>query len=240
MDSRIASAFRESSNSMRPPKETSLCSTCRERLARSAIFHRTWRIDFRRPWCESMSRRFEGYTTRHDTEKKILRSVFKPGDEWVRSGDLMRKDEPGFFYFVDRIGDTFRRKGENVATSDVSVALSAYPGVEHANVYGVTVPGVEGRLGMAAVVAGGELDLVGLRKHLVGRLPPYARPVFLRIRNEVEVTGTFKYSKAELVRQGFDPAASADALYFDMLEWGAFVTLDRKLYDRIQTGHVRL
>jgi fatty-acyl-CoA synthase len=188
----------------------------------------------------NIGRRFEGYTTRHDTEKKILRSVFKPGDEWVRSGDLMRKDEPGFFYFVDRIGDTFRRKGENVATSDVSVALSAYPGVEHANVYGVTVPGVEGRLGMAAVVAGGELDLVGLRKHLVGRLPPYARPVFLRIRNEVEVTGTFKYSKAELVRQGFDPAASADALYFDMLEWGAFVTLDRKLYDRIQTGHVRL
>ena len=94
----------------------------------------------------------------------------------------MRKDEQGYFYFVDRLGDTFRRKGENVATSEVSAAISEFPGVRHVNVYGVAVPGVEGRVGMAALVAEKELDLAGLRQHLASRLPPYARPLFLRMR----------------------------------------------------------
>jgi fatty-acyl-CoA synthase len=188
----------------------------------------------------NVSSRFEGYTTKEDTDKKILRDVFEHGDAWIRTGDLMRKDESGFFYFVDRIGDTFRRKGENVATSEVSAAICAYPGVTHANVYGVTVPGLEGRVGMATLVADDELDLAEFRKHLISCLPSYARPLFLRIRNEVEVTGTFKYSKAELVRQGYDPAASSDVLYFDLLESDAFVQLDKELYDRIQSGRVRL
>ncbi len=109
----------------------------------------------------------------------------------------MRKDEKGFFYFVDRIGDTFRWKGENVATIEVSEAIAAYPGVEHATVYGVTVPSTEGRVGMATLVTSQELDLPGLREHLMSRLPAYARPLFLRIRSSIEVTGTFKYSKAE-------------------------------------------
>src|SRR5580658_6428453 len=107
----------------------------------------------------------------------------------------MRKDEKGFFYFVDRIGDTFRWKGENVATSEVAEAICSFPGVKHANVYGVAVPGTEGRAGMAALVSDHVLDLGGLRKHLWQRLPPYACPLFLRIRNEVELTGTFKYAK---------------------------------------------
>ncbi len=97
--------------------------------------------------------RFEGYTNQEASEKKILRNVFEPGDAWVRTGDLMRKDEKGFFYFVDRIGDTFRWKGENVATSEVSEAICAFPGVKHANVYGVAIPGTEGRVGMATLVA---------------------------------------------------------------------------------------
>ena len=184
--------------------------------------------------------RFDGYTTREDSEKKLLRDVFEAGDTWIRTGDLMRRDEKGFFYFVDRIGDTFRRKGENVAASEVSAAICTFPGITHANVYGVAVPGTEGRVGMAALVADDELDLAGFRKHLASRLPPYARPLFLRIRKEVEVTGTFKYSKTELVRQGYDPVASADALYFDLLESEAFVQLDKELYDRIQSGGIRL
>jgi len=184
--------------------------------------------------------RFDGYTTREDSEKKLLRDVFEAGDTWIRTGDLMRRDEKGFFYFVDRIGDTFRRKGENVAASEVSAAICTFPGITHANVYGVAVPGTEGRVGMAALVADDELDLAGFRKHLASRLPPYARPLFLRIRKEVEVTGTFKYSKTELVRQGYDPIASADALYFDLLESEAFVQLDKELYDRIQSGGIRL
>ena len=165
---------------------------------------------------------------------------FSPGDAWVRTGDLMRKDEKGFFYFVDRIGDTFRWKGENVATSEVSEAICAFPGVKHANVYGVAIPGTEGRVGMAALVVEDGMDLPAFRKHLAGRLPAYARPLFLRMRHDIEVTGTFKYSKTELVRDGYDPDATTDVIYFDNPESEAFVQLDKSLYNRIQLGHIRL
>ncbi len=184
--------------------------------------------------------RFEGYTNTQASDRKILRDVFRPGDMWVRTGDLMRKDEKGFFYFVDRIGDTFRWKGENVSTSEVSDAICAFPGVKHANVYGVSIPAAEGRIGMAAMVTEHAMDLSGLRKHLVSRLPAYARPAFIRIREDVEVTGTFKYSKTDLVRQGYDPAAISDEIYFDNPESQAFQQLDKALYDRIQTGQIRL
>jgi fatty-acyl-CoA synthase len=183
--------------------------------------------------------RFEGYTTEEASEKRILRDVFAPGDAWVRTGDLMRKDDKGYFYFVDRIGDTFRRKGENVATTEVSQTLCAFPGVSQANVYGVPVPNTEGRVGMAALVAEASLDLNGLREHLAHCLPAYARPVFLRIRTAFDVTGTFKYSKTELIRQGYNPLASGDALYFDSFESEAFVPLDKDFYDRIQSGRIR-
>jgi fatty-acyl-CoA synthase len=184
--------------------------------------------------------RFEGYTRKEDSEKKILRDVFELGDAWFRTGDLMRKDEKGSFYFVDRIGDTFRRKGENVATSEVSEAICEFPGVRHANVYGVAVPGTEGRVGMAMVVAEDEIDMAAFHQHLTNRLPSYARPLFLRIRGEADLTGTFKYSKTELVRQGYDPAASADPVYFDLQDSLGFVRLDKDLYDRIQDGEIRL
>jgi fatty-acyl-CoA synthase len=184
--------------------------------------------------------RFEGYTDKRASEKKILRNVFKAGDMWIRTGDLMRKDEKGFFYFVDRIGDTFRWKGENVATSEVSAVICAFPGVKHANVYGVTISGNEGRAGMAAVVADGSLDLAALRSHLMERLPSYARPIFLRFCEDVEVTGTFKYSKSDLVQQGYDPAVTSDILYFDHPELQEFDRLDAALYGRIRTGQIRL
>jgi fatty-acyl-CoA synthase len=184
--------------------------------------------------------RFEGYTGKEASERRILRDVFEPGDVWVRTGDLMRKDERGFFYFVDRIGDTFRWKGENVATFEVSEALCAFPGVKQANAYGVTIPGADGRAGMATLVIEQEFDLPALRAHLINRLPPYARPLFLRIRNEMDVTGTFKYTKSDLARQGYDPAATADVLYFNHPERQAFVPLDQALYDRIQAGEIRL
>jgi fatty-acyl-CoA synthase len=184
--------------------------------------------------------RFEGYTNSEASEKKILRNVFEVGDAWIRTGDLLRKDEKGYFYFVDRIGDTFRRKGENVATSEVAEAICSFPGVTHANVYGVSVPGTEGRVGMATLVTENELDLDGFRKHLVNRLPHYARPLFLRIRSAMNLTGTFKYSKTDLIGQGYDPHASQDVIYFDHPETEGFVLLDRQLYDRIQGGGFRL
>jgi fatty-acyl-CoA synthase len=188
----------------------------------------------------SIGSRFEGYTNQEASDRKILRNVFEPGDAWIRTGDLMRKDEQGYFYFVDRIGDTFRWKGENVATSEVAEAISAFPGIKHANVYGVTIPATEGRAGMATLVTEDELDLALFRQHLMSRLPPYARPLFLRIRKDMDLTGTFKYSKTELVRLGFDPVANNDAVYFDDLESGVFTRLDQELYDRIQMGRVRI
>jgi fatty-acyl-CoA synthase len=183
--------------------------------------------------------RFEGYSNQEASEHRILRDVFEPGDVWVRTGDLMRKDEQGYFYFVDRIGDTFRWKGENVAACEVSEAICAFPGVKHAIVYGVTIPATEGRAGMATLATDDELDLAGLRDHLIRRLPPYARPLFLRIRKSMDLTGTFKYSKTELVRQGYDPDTSSDVVYFDNLESGAFTRLDKDLYERIQVGPIR-
>jgi fatty-acyl-CoA synthase len=184
--------------------------------------------------------RFEGYTSQEASERRILRNVFEPGDVWVRTGDLMRKDGQGYFYFVDRVGDTFRWKGENVATSEVSDAICAFPGVKHAIVYGVTVPATEGRAGMATLAADDELDLGALRDHLISRLPAYARPLFLRFRKNMDLTGTFKYSKTELVRLGYDPGAGDDLIYFDNPEAEAFTRIDKNLFERIQTGRIRL
>ncbi|HWU55341.1 MAG TPA: long-chain-acyl-CoA synthetase, partial [Rhizomicrobium sp.] len=117
-------------------------------------------------------REFEGYTVKSDSEKKMLRDVFKKGDVWFRTGDLMRRDEHGYFYFVDRIGDTFRWKGENVSTGEVGEVLAAAPGIREANVYGVHVPGMEGRAGMAALVVDGDFDIEALPARLKARLAP--------------------------------------------------------------------
>jgi fatty-acyl-CoA synthase len=184
--------------------------------------------------------RFEGYTNQQESRKKTLRDVFEPGDAWFRTGDLMRRDERGFFYFVDRIGDTFRWKGENVATSEVSQALTECPGVKEATVYGVTVPHADGRAGMAAIVIDERFDLAQLRAHLAARLPDYARPAFLRILREIEVTATFKHKKSDLARLGYDPALTDDAIYLNDAGQGAFVRLDRALFRRIKGGKMRV
>ena len=187
----------------------------------------------------NMGSRFEGYTDQEASEKKIVRGAFRPGDAWFRTGDLMRKDHRGFFYFVDRIGDTFRWKGENVATSEVSEALCEFPGVTEANVYGVEVPGADGRACMATLVAESGVDLRAFRAHLNKRLPEYARPIFLRIRNEMAVTATFKYTKFDLLRQGYNPAATVEPLYFNDPERKEFITIDNALYSRIQSGPLK-
>jgi fatty-acyl-CoA synthase len=183
---------------------------------------------------------FEGYTSAAETERKILRNLFEDGDAWFRTGDLMRVDARGFFYFVDRIGDTFRWKGENVATSEVAAALTSFPGVAEASVYGVAVSGTEGAAGMAAVVADDALDLAELRNHLARRLPAYARPLFLRLKDHIDATGTFKHNKTALAGEGFDPAVVRDPLYFDDPARQAYVPLDAALYERINAGKARL
>jgi fatty-acyl-CoA synthase len=182
---------------------------------------------------------FEGYTDEQASEQKIVRDVFAAGDAWYRTGDLMRQDASGFFYFVDRIGDTFRWKGENVATSEVAAAVMAFPGIREAIVYGVRVAGTEGAAGMATIVAGGELDLGALRDHLARRLPSYAQPLFVRITDKLDATATFKHTRADLVREGFDPA-TGDPIYFNDASRKEFVPLDTALFGRIQAGKVRL
>jgi fatty-acyl-CoA synthase len=183
--------------------------------------------------------RFDGYTSVAETEKKILHNVFEECDAWFATGDLMRRDEQGFFYFVDRLGDTFRWKGENVATSEVAEAIATFPGITEANVYGVAIPGTEGRAGMATAVLDGELDLAALRLHLAERLPPYARPVFLRLTGGMETTATFKHTKVGLAAEGYDPNSIKDRLYLDHPAHDAYVPLDPILFDEIQRGLVR-
>ena len=184
--------------------------------------------------------RFEGYSKGADTEKKILRDVFEKGDAWFRTGDLLRRDAEGYFYFVDRIGDTFRWKGENVATSEVSEAISVFPGVKEANVFGVKVPGTDGRAGMVSMVAAPDLDLVAFKSHLDRNLPAYARPIFVRLQKEMEVTGTFKHRKVELVKEGYEPTAVGDPLYFLDPVTSQYVSLTKELHDRINAGEIRL
>ena len=182
--------------------------------------------------------RFEGYTDAGETAKKVLRNVFIPGDAWVRTGDLMYTDDQGFWWFVDRVGDTFRWKGENVATTEVAAALRACPGVAAAAVYGVAVPGQPGRAGMAAVVPEPDFDLTAVRERLKAVLPDYARPLFLRLVTNLEVTETFKPKKQALAAEGYDPALVTDPLYLD--DRTGYVPLDAAVFGRLQTGELRL
>ena len=188
----------------------------------------------------SLSGRFEGYADPAETEKKILRDVFVRGDAWFLTGDLMRKDERGYYYFVDRVGDTFRWKGENVSTMETAEIVAACAGVTDAVVYGVEVPHHEGRAGMAAIVADETLDLKIFYAALSESLPPYARPVFLRVCSQIDRTATFKPQKQHFRREGYNPSDITDALYFNDREKRAFVALDPFLFDLIQSGSVRL
>jgi fatty-acyl-CoA synthase len=183
---------------------------------------------------------FEGYADAEATRRKVLRDVFEPGDAWYRTGDLMSRDAQGFYYFVDRVGDTFRWKGENVSTTEVASVLASCRGVTDVAVYGVAVPGTEGRAGMAALVVGSDFDPAAFRAEAAGRLPDYARPLFLRIVPTLDVTGTFKLRKQELAAQGFDPGRTNDTLYFDSPAQGRYRRLDAALYQRIVQGLERL
>jgi fatty-acyl-CoA synthase len=183
--------------------------------------------------------RFEGYADAAATAKKILHDVFVAGDAWYRTGDLMRRDEQGFFYFVDRVGDTFRWKGENVSAAEVAAVAAACPGVNDAAVYGVQVPGTEGRAGMAAIVVGPEFNLTAFRDHLGARLPDYARPVFVRIVPGMELTGTFKLRKQTLLAEGYDPSV-VTGVYFEDRTQRAYVALDGAAYQLLQARALKL
>jgi fatty-acyl-CoA synthase len=181
--------------------------------------------------------KFEGYTDKEATKKKILENVFEKGDRWFSSGDLLKKDKQGYYYFVDRIGDTFRWKGENVSTMEVAAIVNKAEGVLDANVYGVQVDNTEGRAGMAQMNVSESFNLTSFADHVEKNLNGFQKPYFLRLTKEMQTTGTFKHQKEDLKKQGFDPAVIEDKLYF--YQKGNYVEIDDSLYQRIQSGEER-
>ncbi|MEE9272651.1 MAG: long-chain-acyl-CoA synthetase [Robiginitomaculum sp.] len=183
---------------------------------------------------------YEGYESKEASEKKILHDVFKKGDRWFSTGDLLWRDKEGYYYFADRMGDTFRWKAENVSTNEVAAAITEFSGVEQANVYGVAIPGYDGKAGMASLVNHESLDLGALYKHIEEVLPSYAQPVFLRLCQETDTTGTFKYKKTNLVKDGFDPNKVKDDLYIAHPVTKSFEKLTPKIFKEIQNQKLRL
>jgi fatty-acyl-CoA synthase len=182
---------------------------------------------------------YAGYADKAASEKKVLRDVFVKGDAWFATGDLMRQDEEGYFYFVDRVGDTFRWKGENVSTSEVADQLTSLPGVTEAIVYGVKVGDLDGRAGMASLVVTPDFDIATFAAGVDAKLAPYARPVFVRLQPAAEITGTFKYRKIDLVTDGFDPARIGQPLYVRDSDKG-YVAVTPAVFEQITTGALRL
>ena len=182
---------------------------------------------------------YTGYVDKAASEKKVIHDVFKKGDAWFATGDLMRMDADGYLYFIDRVGDTFRWKGENVSTNEVAERLQAAPGVLQANVYGVAVHGAEGRAGMAALVVGEGFDIAAFGAHVAQELPGYAQPLFVRILPAMDTTGTFKVRKMDLVADGYDPAKVKGPLYFQDPRRG-YVKVTRAVYDKIVGGLVKV
>ncbi len=183
---------------------------------------------------------FDGYTDQKSSDAKVLHDVFKKGDRWFNTGDLVRDQGYRHIQFVDRVGDTFRWKGENVATTEVESAINGFAGVEQAVVYGVAVPGTDGRAGMAALTLKGRLDGAALAQHLCTALPAYAVPLFLRLKSDPEMTGTFKFKKVDLKREGFDPGAIDEALFVLANRSSGYQPLTAALFEQILKGALRL
>ena len=194
-----------------------------------------------------ISKRFplDGYTDEQATKKKIVRNVLKQGDAYFNTGDLMRTVEvPAWMplrhlQFVDRVGDTFRWKGENVSTTEVEAVLSAQDKVTEASVFGVTVPGADGRAGMASLVVETGFDIDAFAKKVTLQLPAYACPLFIRLQTQMETTGTFKHKKGDLKKSGFNPNAVNDPLYYWDGAHQKFTRLDADAYDAIEQQEIR-
>lgn len=179
---------------------------------------------------------FAGYVNNPiATEAKIMRNVFKPGDEYFHTGDLIKMHEGEYLSFVDRLGDTYRWKGENVSTNEVADILNSFGSIEDSNVYGVEVPGTEGRCGMAALklLDGETLNLEDFADFVNKNLPVYARPYFIRFRDQVDATNSFKQMKTALKEEGFDPVLVKDPLYFLNPRTCTYVPLGRAVHDDI-------
>lgn len=182
---------------------------------------------------------FSGYADKVASQKKVLTDVFQKGDKWFRTGDLMRQDREGYFYFVDRVGDTFRFKGENVSTSEVSEYAASAPNVTEAIAYGVSVPHHDGKAGMVALIIEDGFDIKQFKAHVASKLPSYARPRFVRLLSQVETTGTFKYKKMDLVKDGIDVTTLSDAIYV-LIGDDDYLRFTPELMSELEAGRLRL
>ena len=184
---------------------------------------------------------FDGYTDPAKSEAVILHNVFKKGDAWFNTGDLMRDIGCKHAQFVDRLGDTFRWKGENVSTNEVESILGAFPGVEDAVVYGVEIPQTNGRCGMAALrlSKAGTLDGKALATYMDQKLASYAAPLFIRLLSEIDSTGTFKYKKSDLKHVAYDPGKTTDPLLVRLPGSKHFEPLSAAIFDKINQGDYR-
>jgi solute carrier family 27 (fatty acid transporter), member 1/4 len=174
------------------------------------------------------------------SEKKVIKNVFKHGDMYFNSSDILVMDLFGYYYFKDRTGDTFRWKGENVASAEVEGIVMKVAGLSDCVVYGVDIPELEGKAGMAAIVdPDNKIDLVSLAAGIKGSLPPYARPVFIRIMAELPMTGTFKLKKRDLQLEGFDITKISDQVYLLQSD-GSYKRLTDEKYQEIKSGRAKL
>ena len=177
-------------------------------------------------------RRFDGYTDAAASAAKLIRNVLAPGDVWFRTGDLLRRDSGGYYSFVDRIGDSYRWQGENVSATEVTLVVRTCRGVTDAAVYGVRVPGHDGKAGMAALTVAAGFDWSQFHDHIARALPVYAQPLFVRIKGALDITATFKLVKSALASEGF--AGSTDPIW--VRQSLGFVPLGAELAGRIATG----
>ncbi|XP_034565061.1 long-chain fatty acid transport protein 6 [Notolabrus celidotus] len=186
---------------------------------------------------------FFGYAgSKQLTEKKLMRNVFVKGDAYFNTGDLMSENQEGFICFRDRVGDTFRWKGENVATTEVTEILGQVDFIQEVNVYGVEIPGQEGRAGMAAMIIRPSFSFDGkkLFDHVMTELPAYARPLFIRIQEVMEMTSTFKQQKFQLVQSGFNPSTISDPLFALDAQQQIYIPLTDAVYQSIINGSRKL
>jgi acyl-CoA synthetase (AMP-forming)/AMP-acid ligase II len=186
------------------------------------------KIDERNPYA--------GYTDQKASRGKVLTDVFEAGDAWFNSGDLLSRDRLWHLHFVDRLGDTFRWKGENVSTQEVAEILNQGPGVRESNVYGVEIPGADGRAGMAALVVEPGFSPAEFYAYVAGALPSYAQPRFLRLVESVSTTGTFKHKKVELREQGWDPRIVGDPLLLRDVAGESYVELTPERAEAVRSG----
>ncbi|KAI1311536.1 hypothetical protein EDD11_003452 [Mortierella claussenii] len=185
------------------------------------------------------TRDFKGYHGNNSaTNKKLAKDVFKVGDTYFRTGDILRRDADGYFYFGDRVGDTFRWKSENVSTAEVSEVLSGHPDCLEVNVYGVEIPGHDGRAGMAAIVAKDSMNWDTFAAYALKNLPRYSIPLFIRKVPLVEITGTFKQRKVELVKEGIDPNVIKDEMLW--LDGHSYKPFKSDEHQRVISGKAKL